>query len=118
LCKIRIPFGKTISLIIFIVLGFSLSLMGAQLVANFGAPQLVKASTDDKESDLTEEEKEEKKQDPRGTCYGTGYNHGQDGQFNTAVYNDNCYGEYYEGFIDGCTDLGNTRDVCESATDS
>lgn len=70
------------------------------------------------ESDLSEEEKDEKKEDAIGTCYGSGYNDGQNGSFDESVYKDNCYGEYYEGVIDGCIGAGNTRDVCESATDA
>jgi hypothetical protein len=59
-----------------------------------------------------------KRKDSKGTCYGAGYDDGNNGSFDREVYLDNCYGEYYEGFIDGCISIsGNTRDVCESATD-
>jgi hypothetical protein len=34
------------------------------------------------------------------------------------VYNDNYYEKYYELLIDGCIDAGNTKEVCESATDT
>ena len=74
--------------------------------------------SDDKESNLSDEEKDEKKKDPVETCYGAGYDDGKNREFNTSVYNDNCYGEYSDGFIDGCMSADNTRDVCESATDA
>jgi hypothetical protein len=48
---------------------------------------------------------------------------GQNGPFNDATY-DHCGDEatgdqaYLDGFIDGCMSVeGNTRDICESATD-
>jgi hypothetical protein len=54
-------------------------------------------------------------------CYNDGQAAGEDGAFSQELY-EFCeqYGdEYYEGFIDGCMSVeGNTRDVCESATDA
>lgn len=57
--------------------------------------------------------------EPTG-CYKAGYKDGQNGPFDTEIYHDNCEGKgkYYDGFIDGCMSEGNTRDVCESATDA
>jgi hypothetical protein len=57
-------------------------------------------------------------------CYDAGLSDGQNEPFNHATY-DHCGDEpggadaYYEGFIDGCLAVeDNTRDVCESGTDS
>ena len=96
----------------------SIALLITMVIMTVFAVPDVYASDDSTESDLSDDEKEEKKQDPKGTCYGAGYDDGQNSDFNRGVYLDNCYGEYYDGFIDGCTDAGNTRDVCESATDT
>ena len=57
--------------------------------------------------------------EPSG-CYRARYEDGQSGPFDSEVYDDNCTGEgrYYDGFIDGCMSVsGNTKDVCEGATD-
>lgn len=58
------------------------------------------------------------------SCYDQGFSDGQNEPFSQATY-DHCGEEeggadaYYEGFIDGCISIeGNTRDVCESATDA
>lgn len=57
-------------------------------------------------------------------CYDSGYKAGQNGPFSQDTY-DHCGDEiggddaYYLGFIDSCMSVeGNTRDVCESATDA
>jgi hypothetical protein len=55
-------------------------------------------------------------------CEADGYEAGRDGPFSQELY-DTCKeigagDAYYQGFIDGCMSVGgNTRDVCESATD-
>jgi hypothetical protein len=58
------------------------------------------------------------------SCRDSGYGAGRDGPFSRETY-DHCGEEeggddaYYNGFINGCMSIeGNTRDVCESATDS
>ena len=58
------------------------------------------------------------------SCYDSGYRDGQNGPFGEGTY-DHCGDQtggdraYYDGFIDGCMSVeGNTRDVCESATDA
>lgn len=58
------------------------------------------------------------------SCRNAGYDDGQNGPFSEPTY-DHCGDEkggddaYYNGFIDGCMSVeGNTRDVCESATDA
>jgi hypothetical protein len=57
------------------------------------------------------------------SCRDAGYNDGQNGPFNQPTY-DHCGDEeggddaYFNGFINGCIDAGNTRDVCEQATDA
>jgi hypothetical protein len=58
------------------------------------------------------------------SCYDSGYRDGQNGPFSEGTY-DHCGDQtegdkaYYDGFIDGCISVeGNTRDVCESATDA
>jgi hypothetical protein len=57
------------------------------------------------------------------SCYDAGYEDGRDNPFNHDTY-DHCADsgeddEYYDGFIEGCMSIeGNTRDVCESATDA
>jgi hypothetical protein len=54
-------------------------------------------------------------------CYNDGQAAGEEDEFSQELY-EFCgeYGEeYYQGFIDGCMSVeGNTRDVCESATDA
>ena len=62
----------------------SIALLITMIMTVFGAPNLYASTEGETESDLSDEEKEEKKQDPIGTCYG------QNGDFNTEVYNDNC----------------------------
>ena len=57
------------------------------------------------------------------SCYNSGFN---DGQMAHLVNQHGICGDeeggddaYYAGFIDGCISVeGNTRDVCESATDA
>ena len=57
------------------------------------------------------------------SCRDAGYNDGQNGPFSQPTY-DHCGDEeggddaYFNGFINGCIDAGNTRDVCEQATDA
>jgi hypothetical protein len=57
------------------------------------------------------------------SCRDAGYHDGQNGPFSQPTY-DHCGDEqsgdvsYYNGFIEGCMDADNTRDVCESATDA
>jgi hypothetical protein len=58
------------------------------------------------------------------SCYNAGFSDGQNEPFSQSTY-DHCGDEpggadaYYEGFIDGCMVVeGNTRDICESATDT
>ena len=57
------------------------------------------------------------------SCYDAGYDDGQNNPFNHDTY-DNCADEdggdqaYYDGFIVGCLDANNSRDVCEQATDA
>jgi hypothetical protein len=59
-----------------------------------------------------------------GGYYNVGYEDGQNGSFSENAFQDNCGplnsdNRYYQGFIDGCMSVeGNTRDVCESATDA
>ena len=56
-------------------------------------------------------------------CEADGYEAGRDDSFSQELY-ETCEevggaDEYYEGFIDGCMSVeGNTRDVCELATDA
>ena len=55
-------------------------------------------------------------------CEADGYEAGQDGPFSQELY-EMCEevggaDEYYDAFIEGCMSVeGNTRDVCEAATD-
>ena len=57
------------------------------------------------------------------SCKEAGYNDGQNGPFSQPTY-DHCGDEeggdvpYYNGFIEGCMDANNSRDVCEQATDA
>lgn len=54
-----------------------------------------------------------------GSCYGAGYEDVRNVPLNGGTYLDNCYEKYYDGFIDVCMSVqGNTRDVCEYATDA
>jgi hypothetical protein len=57
------------------------------------------------------------------TCYDGGFRDGQNKPFENEAHKE-CgdYGDgadrYYDGFIDGCMSVsGNTKDVCEGATD-
>jgi hypothetical protein len=57
------------------------------------------------------------------TCYASGYKAGQNGPFGRETYDhcgdkDNGDDAYYNGFINGCIEVDNTRDVCISATDA
>jgi hypothetical protein len=53
-----------------------------------------------------------------GNCYKKGVSDGKDHPFNSRTF-DKCGHDYYNGFIKGCTSVeGNTKDVCESATDA
>lgn len=56
-------------------------------------------------------------------CYDSGHDDVQNGPFSQGTYDHSGEGyvddDYYKGFIDGCMSVeGNTRDVCESATDT
>jgi hypothetical protein len=61
--------------------------------------------------------------DWNASCREAGYEDGQNGPFSEPTYDhcgDDAGGDdaYYKGFIDGCMSVeGNTKDVCESATD-
>jgi hypothetical protein len=53
-----------------------------------------------------------------GNCYKKGVSDGKDNPFNSRTF-EKCGHDYYKGFIKGCTSVeGNTKDVCESATDT
>jgi hypothetical protein len=58
-----------------------------------------------------------------GDCYNVGYKDGQNGSSSVNAFQDNCGplngdNRCYQGFIDGCMSVqGNTREVCEFATD-
>lgn len=52
------------------------------------------------------------------SCFERGIVDGEDHPFNQRTFN-NCDDDYYQGFLEGCMSVeGNTRDVCESATDA
>jgi hypothetical protein len=57
------------------------------------------------------------------SCGSDGYNDGQNGPFDQNRYS-GCGDEqggddaYYDGFIEGCMDADNSREVCEQATDA
>jgi hypothetical protein len=57
------------------------------------------------------------------SCYDAGYDDGQNGPFSEPTW-DHCGDEeggddaYYDGFIEGCMDADNSREVCEQATDA
>jgi hypothetical protein len=51
------------------------------------------------------------------SCNNDGLYDGENGPFSQELY-DMCGDTYYDAFIEGCMSVeGNTRDVCESATD-
>ena len=53
-------------------------------------------------------------------CFNTGYQDGQEHPFDRERYEEckAAASSYYHGFINGCMSVeGNTRDICESATD-
>lgn len=60
-----------------------------------------------------------------GSCYARGVEDGKNNDFGDYFKIDpsrDCdagefFPRYYEGFIDGCIDAGNTRDICEDFTD-
>ena len=53
-----------------------------------------------------------------GNCYKKGVSDGKDNPFNSRTF-EKCGHDYYKGFIKGCTSVeGNTKDACESATDT
>jgi hypothetical protein len=52
-------------------------------------------------------------------CWIDGFDDGQNGPFNHNR-NEECVdkgNQYYRAFLVGCEDAGNTKDICESATD-
>jgi hypothetical protein len=55
-------------------------------------------------------------------CYDAGLDDGKNSNFNREAFGDACgpldsSNDYYKGFIDGCMEADNPRDVCESAAD-
>ena len=53
-------------------------------------------------------------------CFNTGHRDGRDHPFDHEKYEDckAAASSYYHGFINGCMSVeGNTREICESATD-
>ncbi|MDN5868702.1 MAG: hypothetical protein L0H55_15065 [Candidatus Nitrosocosmicus sp.] len=51
------------------------------------------------------------------SCYERGLIDGEDNPFSQSTYA-KCSDDYYQGFLQGCTSVdGNSRDICESATD-
>ena len=71
-------------------------------------------NTETNENDLSE---------IRESCHQQGQEDGGNGPFNKSTWHhcgdDNSGGDdaYYEGFIDGCEDAGNTKDICIKFTD-
>lgn len=64
-----------------------------------------------------DEEKYANSNEFRASCGNAGYDDGQNGPFDGDRY-DECGKFYYDAFLEGCMSIeGNTRDVCESATD-
>lgn len=69
-----------------------------------------------------DKEKEQGNDDWTDSCRTSGYRAGQNGPFSQETHS-HCGDEsggasaYVDGFIDGCVDAGNTKDVCENATD-
>jgi hypothetical protein len=84
-----------------LVQGMSIMLLPLLFMTTTGTLTTVNASSDDSVS-----------------CYERGIIDGEDHPFNQITY-DNCRDQYYQGFIEGCISVdGNSRDVCESATDT
>ena len=84
-----------------LVQGMSIMLLPLLFMTTTGTLTTVNASSDDSVS-----------------CYERGIIDGEDHPFNQITY-DNCRDQYYQGFIEGCMSVdGNSRDVCESATDA
>lgn len=52
-------------------------------------------------------------------CRDVGYSDGQNTPFNQDKNNECRFidNQYYKGFIDGCIDAGNTKEICEYFTD-
>lgn len=52
------------------------------------------------------------------SCYERGVIDGEDHPFNQRTHG-NCGDEYYQGFLYGCMSVeGNSKNICESATDA
>ncbi len=84
-----------------LVQGMSIMLLPLLFMTTTGTLTTVNASCDDSVS-----------------CYERGIIDGENHPFNQRTY-DNCRDQYYQGFIEGCMSVdGNSRDVCESATDA
>ncbi|WP_458719999.1 hypothetical protein [Candidatus Nitrosocosmicus sp. R] len=84
-----------------LVQGMSIMLLPLLFMTTPGTLTTVNASSDDSVS-----------------CYERGIIDGEDHPFNQRTY-DNCRDQYYQGFIEGCMSVdGNSRDLCESATDA
>lgn len=59
------------------------------------------------------------KESSSSSCYERGVDDGKNDDFDHDLFEHECSNNdrYYEGFIDGCIDAGNTRDICERFTD-
>lgn len=54
----------------------------------------------------------------KASCGNAGYDDGQNGGFDNSKH-DECGKFYYDAFVEGCMQVeGNTKDVCESASDA
>jgi hypothetical protein len=64
----------------------------------------------------------DEKDDWSKDCYNAGYDDGQDGPFEEGTWrhcvDGNAKDDYYDAFIDGCKDAGNTEETCEQFTDN
>jgi hypothetical protein len=84
-------------------------LVVAVAIGNFIIPSVYASTEEDEEGG-----------EGKKVCYDAGYDDGRNRSFDSGKYYDDCTGEgeYEDGFIDGCMSVqGNTRDVCNSASD-
>jgi hypothetical protein len=113
-----------LGILLFTVFGLMSAGSANNNLANAGEDKRSYGDHDDKRSYGDHDDKrsygdhDDKRSYGDGNCYKKGVSDGKDNPFNSRTF-EKCGHDYYKGFIKGCTSVeGNTKDVCESATDT
>jgi hypothetical protein len=103
-----------LGILLFTIFGLMSAGSANNNLANAGEDKRSGGDHDDKRSGGDHDDK----RSGDGNCYKKGVSDGKDNPFNSRTF-EKCGHDYYKGFIKGCTSVeGNTKDVCESATDT